>query len=84
CSSLKTIDLSGFNMSNVTIMFDMFMYCSNLTVLNLSNWDVSKVTNYSGVFRGCKINGVLVNRANITAWNWNLGTLTEDQIAKMF
>ena len=84
CSELTTLDLSGFDTSNVTNMSNMFFNCSRLTVLNLSNWDVSKLTNYSGMFNNCKINGVLVNRDNITEWNWNTGTLTEEQIATMF
>ena len=37
CSSLTTLDLSGWNTSNVTNMNDMFGYCSKLSNLTLGN-----------------------------------------------
>lgn len=78
------LDLSNFDMSCVEDIDSMFYGCSKLTGLNLNNWNISKAKNYTDVLANCKINGVLVNRQNITDWNWNTGDLTEEQIATMF
>ena len=53
CSSLTSIDLSGFDASQVTFMGSMFRDCSSLTSLDLSGFDTSKVTNMSTAFQGC-------------------------------
>ena len=53
CSFLKTLDLSGWNTSNVIVMNNMFTICSSLTSLDLSGWDVSNVTNMNNMFTGC-------------------------------
>ena len=49
-----SIDLSGFNTSNVTDMNHMFYNCGELTSLDLSRYDTSNVTNLNGMFTGCK------------------------------
>ena len=36
CSTVKTLDLSNFNTSNVTSMINMFSQCSSLTTIDLS------------------------------------------------
>jgi len=46
CSSLTSLDLSGWDTSKVTNMSSMFYGCSKLSV-DCSNWDVSKVTGHS-------------------------------------
>jgi len=53
CSSLKEIDVSGFNTSKVTNMIEMFQHCESLLDLNLSGFDTSNVTNMSWMFNGC-------------------------------
>ena len=53
CEALTSLDLSGFNTSNVTNMVAMFYECSGLTYLDLSRWDTSKVTNMNSIFSGC-------------------------------
>ncbi|MBR3169640.1 MAG: S-layer homology domain-containing protein [Lachnospiraceae bacterium] len=53
CTSLKTVDLSNFDTSNVTSTGCMFYECSNLTKLNLSKFDTSNVTNMAYMFFGC-------------------------------
>ena len=55
CSSLTTLDLSGWNTSKVTDMLSMFEGCSNLTTLKISGWDMSEVTNTKSMFEGCSI-----------------------------
>ena len=51
--SLVSVDLSGFDTSNVTNMSGMFYWCSNLTTLNLSGWDTGRVTDMNSMFDGC-------------------------------
>lgn len=53
CSSLTSIDLRGFDTSNVTNMEQMFASCSALTKLNLSGLDTSNVTNMRNMFSNC-------------------------------
>ena len=43
CSSLTNIDLSNFNIDNVTDMSNMFSNCSSLTNIDLSNFDTDNV-----------------------------------------
>ena len=53
CSSLTSLDVSGFNTSNVTNMQSMFEDCSKLTSLDVSHFNTSNVTNMFVMFRGC-------------------------------
>ena len=59
CSSLKTLDLSTFDTSNVEAMGTrynndgMFQGCSSLTSLDLSNFDTSNATSMSYMFKDC-------------------------------
>ena len=53
CSKLTSLDVSGFDTSNVTNMSSMFYYCSKLTSLDVSGFDTSKVTNMSYMFGIC-------------------------------
>ena len=48
--SLQTIDLSDWNVSNVTTMSNMFVNADNFILLNAKNWDTSKVTNNLKMF----------------------------------
>ena len=52
CSNLTSLDVSGFDTSNVTTMSDMFSG-SNLTSLDVSGFDTSNVTTMSGMFSNC-------------------------------
>ena len=53
CPGLSSIDLSGFDTSNVTNMGYMFWGCSGLTSLDLSGFNTSKVTNMGSMVIGC-------------------------------
>ena len=53
CSSLTSIDLSGFNTANVTNMYCMFLGCTALTTLDLASFNTENVVNMSGMFRNC-------------------------------
>ena len=49
-SNLNSLDLHGFDTSNVTNMSEMFYNCINLTSLDLSSFDTSNVTDMSAMF----------------------------------
>ena len=53
CSSLTSLDLSGWNTSNVNNMRNMFDGCGALTSLDLSGWDTSNVIDMNNMFGGC-------------------------------
>ena len=53
CSSLKSLDLSGFNTEKVLNMEGMFRDCSSLRSLDISNFDTKKVTNMMNMFYYC-------------------------------
>ena len=49
-----SLDLSGFDTSNVTDVSGMFRNCDSLETLNLSGWDFSKATINNPIYmRGC-------------------------------
>ena len=52
---VKTLDLSGWNTSNVKNMSYMFYCCARLESLDLSRWDMSNVMNMEDMFTGCRI-----------------------------
>lgn len=53
CSSLKSLDVSGFDTANVTDMHRMFDGCSSLASLDVSGFDTSMVTDMDSMFYGC-------------------------------
>ena len=53
CTSLKELDLSGWDVSQVVSASNMLAGCSALTKLNLSGWDLSKIGRYSISFSDC-------------------------------
>lgn len=53
CSSLTSLDLSGWNTSGVSKMNYMFSGCSKLVTLNLGGWDTSAATDMEGLFENC-------------------------------
>lgn len=54
CSNIISLDLSEWNISNVTTMYITFSSCTKLTELNVSNWDTSNVTTMYGMFNSCR------------------------------
>ena len=57
CSSLTSLDVSGWDVGAVTNMSSMFYNCYSLTSLDVSSWDFSKVTtasNAGSIFRYCR------------------------------
>ena len=49
-NKVTSLDLTGWNVSNVTTIEHLFRGCSKLETLDVSNWNVSNVTNMSDVF----------------------------------
>ena len=73
CTSLTSLDLSGWNTSNVTDMSDMFQTCSSLTSLDLSHFDTSNVTSMERMFTGCRS----LNSLDLSGWNTSKVTSME-------
>ena len=67
---LKTLDLSSFDTSQVTSMYEAFYKCNKVESLNISNLDTSNVTNMTQMFEGCSKLGSLdltnFNTSNVT------------------
>ena len=64
-TKFKYIDISDWDVSNVTNMLSMFYRCNTLkSVGDISYWNVSNVTNMAYMFTGC----VNFNQ-NISRWN---------------
>lgn len=53
CVSLKYLDLSDWDTSNVTDMSGLFNGCNSLGYVDLSSFNTSKVTDMSYIFSGC-------------------------------
>ena len=54
CSSLTSLDVSGFNTAKVTNMDYMFSGCSKLTSLDVSNFNTANVTDMNSMFAYCR------------------------------
>ena len=57
CNKLPTLDVSGFDTSNVTTMSHMFSFCKGLRSLDLSGFDTSNVTDMSSMFSMSDVKG---------------------------
>ena len=53
CSSLKELNLSNFNTSNVNNMIFMFNNCHSLQNLDILNFDIKDNINTDYMFSGC-------------------------------
>lgn len=71
CSSLTTLDVSGWDVSSVTSMSNMFFGCTSLTTLDVSSWNVSSVTNMRGTFQSCS------SLTTLDVSNWDTSSVTE-------
>ena len=66
-TEFEYIDISGWDVSNVTNMNYMFFYCINLNSMgNISNWNVSNVKYMHNIFCGCKN---LKSVGDLSKWN---------------
>ena len=83
CSTLTSLDASGFDTSNVTDMYYMFNNCRALTFLDVSGWNTGNVTNMLAMFQNCSsltslnVSGFdTSNVPNMTAMFYNCSSLT--------
>ena len=53
CSSLTSLDVTGFKTDNVTSMYCMFFGCSGLKSIDVSGFKTDNVTDMSWMFYGC-------------------------------
>ena len=53
CKSLKSIDFSNFDFSEVSDISYMFSYCQSLTSINFRNINTSKLVNMARMFNCC-------------------------------
>ena len=74
CSSLKSIDLSSFNTTNVENMNCMFAECSSLQSIDLSSFKTTNVEDMRWMLYGCSslqsINLSSFNTTNV--YNYNM------------
>ena len=54
CSSLKELDLSSFDTSQMVTLYRGFAGCTSLEYLDLSGIDCSVVHSFAGLFEGCE------------------------------
>ena len=66
CSSLTTIDLSGWDTSKLANASYMFSGCSNLTTIDLSGWNTSKLAKAPYMFFRCSS---LTTLGNLSSWD---------------
>ena len=62
CSSLTSLDISGWNTSNVTDTSYVFYGCSSFTNLDISKWSTSGVTNMDWMFAKCQLTKIKVSQ----------------------
>ncbi len=65
CTSLTSVDLSGFNTASVTNMMSMFSGCTSLTSVDLSGLNTSSVTNMMSMFNSC----TSLKTLDLSSWN---------------
>ena len=53
CASLKSLNISSWNMGKVKNMSSMFHNCKSITTLDLSDWDLSNATVLDNLCREC-------------------------------
>ncbi|MBQ0014791.1 MAG: BspA family leucine-rich repeat surface protein [Oscillospiraceae bacterium] len=70
CSSIISIDASGFDTHNITNMRDMFSKCTSVKSINIDNYVTSSVTTMNGMFNSCEslttLNVLHFDTSNVT------------------
>ena len=65
CHLLTSIDVSNWDVSNVTDMSYMFYNCAVIKSIDVSNWNVVNVTNMHSMFNNCSS----LTTLDISSWN---------------
>ena len=79
-NSLKTVDLSGANLSNVTYTSGTFSNSTLERIYVSDTWNVENVTNSGGMFTGCTS---LVGQAPNTTYAFDSNDATDKTYAKI-
>ncbi len=75
CSSLTTLNVSGWNTEDVTSMNGMFNLCTSLTTLNLSSFNTDQVEFMNHMFADCS------NLTTIYVGSgWSTGRVTDSEL----
>ena len=72
CSSLTSVDLSGFDTKKVENMSGMFSGCESLEELSLRSFDTQNVTNTEEMFKLCSS----LKTIYISTLNWDMSSVT--------
>lgn len=70
CASLTSLNIGGWDTTNVTDISHLCNGCTNLATVDVSGWNVSKVTTLDSMFNGCSKLKVF------NAPNWNTAKAT--------
>jgi len=71
-SNIKSIDVTGWNVSNVKNMTEMFYYCTSLEeVIGLDTWDTSSCESFRKMFYDCN------NLEICDVEKWNIDSLKD-------
>lgn len=71
CRSLTSLDLSGWDTSNVNDMDEVFESCASLVSINVSSWDVSNVVDMHSMFAYC------TSLVSLDISDWNTSSVDE-------
>ena len=71
CSSLSSLDVSGWDTSSLANIHSMFANCSSLSSVDLSGWDTSSVTDMGNVFTNCS------SLASVDLSGWDVSSATD-------
>jgi len=71
-NNLKTLNISGWDISNIENISSMFRYCMKLEYVDISDWDVSNIKLAYSLFYRCY-------HLNIDLSNWTFKNLSTNQ-----
>ncbi|MBQ7688873.1 MAG: BspA family leucine-rich repeat surface protein, partial [Clostridia bacterium] len=70
CSSLTSLDVSGWDTGSVTSMSSVFAGCSALTSLDVGSWNTGSVTDMCCMFKDCP------SLTSLDVSGWDTGSVT--------
>lgn len=68
CYTLRSVRLSGLDVSKITTMSNMFSSCECLEECDLSTWDISSVKTATSLFNNCYRLRRLILNPDMTGW----------------
>ena len=71
CYLLESVDnISVWDVSNMTMVNQMFYYCKSLTTIDLSRWNINSIKSLYAMFFYCE------NLTTVNISNWDVSTVT--------